>query len=296
LTSPSQEKRETTLDRVHIKKKLVTEIPFVPRWCDRLKLKKQRINVGDCELYVEEEGKGLALVLINGGPGGTHHYFHPWFSRVSKMASIIYYDQRGCGLSDFKSGQGYTVDQAVNDLEMLRRALACGKWILLGFSYGGFLAQYYTIKYPENTAGLMLMSASPGVLTGNPPPGQYDFISNEEKNRQREIPGEVNKWAEENGISEERSEEVLLYNLLLNGNWKYQHFYKPSPERMAQMALYEWKNDKNFNQTLNSSEQKIDLAGAFTSCPIPTLILEGKYDFSRSPDKPVILLQNHPGA
>jgi hypothetical protein len=36
--------------------------------------------------------------------------------------------------------------------------------------------------------------------------------------------------------------------------------------------------------------------GAFASCPIPTLILEGKYDPTWSPDKPALLLRNHPGA
>ena len=46
-----------------------------------------------------------ALVLIHGGPGGTHHYFHPWFSRAAGFARIIYYDQRGCGLSEFAPGE-----------------------------------------------------------------------------------------------------------------------------------------------------------------------------------------------
>lgn len=93
-------KTESVLDKkVHVEPEIITTIPSVPRWCDRLNLKKQRITVGDAALYVEEEGKGTHLVLINGGPGGTHHYFHPWFSRAKKYARVIYYDQRGCGLS-----------------------------------------------------------------------------------------------------------------------------------------------------------------------------------------------------
>jgi hypothetical protein len=108
------ENRESILDRVvYIEPELITDIPFVERWCDRLELKKHRIKVGDAKLYVEEEGKGMPLVLINGGSGGTHHYFHPWFSKAKKYARIIYYDQRGCGLSDFEPGEeGYSVHQA----------------------------------------------------------------------------------------------------------------------------------------------------------------------------------------
>jgi hypothetical protein len=77
------ENRETVLDRVvYIEPELVTNIPAVPRWCDRLHLERRRVDVGDAELFVEVEGSGVPLVLINGGPGGTHHYFHPWFSRA----------------------------------------------------------------------------------------------------------------------------------------------------------------------------------------------------------------------
>jgi hypothetical protein len=40
---------ESIFDRViHIEPEIITEIPEVPRWCDQLELKKQRINVGDC--------------------------------------------------------------------------------------------------------------------------------------------------------------------------------------------------------------------------------------------------------
>jgi hypothetical protein len=132
---------ESIFDRVvNIEPEIYTEIPEVPRWCDRLELKKHRINVGDCELYVDEEGKRMPIVLINGGPGGTHHYFHPWFSRAKKFARVIYYDQRGCGLSDYTPGEnGYSVEQAVEDLDSIRKALNIDRWVVLGYSYGGFL-------------------------------------------------------------------------------------------------------------------------------------------------------------
>ena len=64
--------QQTVFDRVvHIEKELVLEIPKSQRWCERLYLTKQRVNIGDCELYVEEEGKGMPVVLLHGGPGAT---------------------------------------------------------------------------------------------------------------------------------------------------------------------------------------------------------------------------------
>lgn len=291
-------RQETALDRVvHIEKALVTDVPEAPRWCDRLDLVKRRVVAeGGATLYVEEEGRGPALVLINGGPGGTHHYFHPWFSRAKGFARIIYYDQRGCGLSDFKPGKAYSVDQAVDDLEAVRKSLNAGRWVVLGYSYGGFLAQLYALKYPENTAGLVLMSASPGFSTGGSPAGWNGFLSKEEKARLKAIPDEVAAWAKANAVPQAKADQVLLYNLDLNGSWKAQHLLKPSPERFAQMARYEWIHDAEFNGILNRSEGRYSLRGAFAVCPIPTIVFEGKYDGTWSPDKAALLLKNHPGA
>ena len=296
----ASEKRESIHDRiVHIEKDFITEIPQVPRLCDRLDLKKQRINVGDCELYVEEEGKGTPLVLINGGPGGTHHCFHPWFSKAKDYLRVIYYDQRGCGLSDHQPGKdGYSVDQAVADLEAIRKALGVSKWAMLGYSYGGFLAQCYATKFPENLAGLILLGATPGMWVDLKRTRQYDFMSEEEQARLRQIRKELIKLAIENRLSLEKSMALVVYNNHINGDWKRQHYYRPSPEKLAQMALYEWNFDQknNFRGAIGDSESKIDLTGAFDRCPIPTLILEGQWDLTWNTDKPEVLHKNHPGS
>ncbi len=290
--------RESILDRVvYIEPELITEIPHVDRWCDRLKLKKHRINVGDAELYVEEEGKGSPLILINGGPGGTHHYFHPWFSYAKKYARVIYYDQRGCGLSDFKPGkEGYSVHQAVEDLDAIRKALDIEKWVLLGYSYGGFLAQFYTVNHPENVAGLILLGASTGMHVDTGTSRQRQFMAEEEGARLKEIRGELQQLSKEKDLPREKYMQLLLYNNFLNGDWKRQNFYKPSPERLSQFALYEWVHDLDFNGIMNRSKGRIDLTGAFGGNPIPTLILEGKWDLTWGEEKPQIFKGNHPNA
>jgi len=293
-----QEIRETVFDRVvHIEPKLIMDIPPTPRWCDQLNLKIQRINVGDCELYVEEEGEGFPLVLINGGPGGTHHYFHPWFSQAKDWARIIYYDQRGTGLSDYEPGKdGYSVDQAVNDLDAIRKALNIKKWVVLGYSYGGFLAQYYTVRYPENVSGLALLGSSPGMWVKKKPSRQREFLSEEERTKIQEIGEEFRRLRREEKFPREKGVQLMLYNNFKNGDWKRQHYYKPSPERFAQIALYEWIHDQNFNSLLNSSKANIDLTGAFEKCPVPTLLIEGRWDLTWNTDKSKIMLSNHPGA
>jgi proline iminopeptidase len=292
------ENRESILDRVvYIEPELITEIPFIERWCDRLDLKKHRINVGGAELYVEDEGKGIPLILINGGPGGTHHYFHPWFSKAKKYARVLYYDQRGCGLSDFEPGEeGYSVHQAVEDLDAIRKALNIDKWVVLGYSYGGFLAQFYTVNFPENVAGLILLGASPGIHVDTGKSRQNQYISEEEKARLNEIRKELQQLSKEKEMPRKQYIQLLLYNNFLNGDWKRQNFYKPSKARLSEFALYEWDHDENFNSIMNRSQGTVDLKGAFEENPIPTIILEGKYDLTWGEIKPGVLQKNHPNA
>ena len=295
---PRQSAGECILDRnTHVEAQIHLEVPAAPRCCDELGLKSRRASAGDCELFVEEEGHGTPLVLINGGPGGTHHYFHPWFSRAAKFARVIYYDQRGCGRSDYEPGEaGYSVNQAVADLEALRQALGIRKWVLLGFSYGGFLSQYYAARHPESSAGLVLLGASPGMSTGSEPSRQHEFITAEERERMREIRSELQRRTEEEGWSQDKYMRLLVYNNHLNGDWKRQQFYRPSRERVAQQALYEWVHDPGFNSVMGQSKRQISLEGVFDRCPIPTLILEGEWDLTWSEGKRRMLHENHPGS
>lgn len=301
LSGPAKPQRggvaaESILDRVvHIEPKLLTEIPYAPRWCDRLKLASRRVNVGDADLYVEEEGKGLPLVLINGGPGGTHHGFHPWFGRAAGYSRVIYYDQRGCGLSDFTPGEdGYSVDQAADDLEALREALRIKRWVLLGYSYGGFLAQLYTVRHPRHVSGLILLGSSPGMSVEIGSSRQQEFLSNDERARMKAIREELQQFALRTDMPYREYVQLSLFNNFINGDWKRQQFYKPDPERMAQIALYEWDHDRGFNGTVGQSKAGIDFTGIFDDNPIPTLILEGKWDLTWNEKKAEILAGNHP--
>jgi len=65
--------RECVIDKVaHILDSVTWDIPNVNPLCWELNTKKEKINIGDCDLYVEEEGEGVPIILIHGGPGATH--------------------------------------------------------------------------------------------------------------------------------------------------------------------------------------------------------------------------------
>jgi proline iminopeptidase len=272
------------------------DVPEVPRWCGRLGLEGRRVQGRDAWLHLEEEGEGVPLLLLHGGPGGTHHEFHPFFSRAARFARVIYLDQRGCGLSDYVPGpDGYSVEQAVADLEAVREALGLERWALLGWSYGGFLAQLYTIEHPDRVAGLVLVNALPGLAADLGPSRQQDHISDAERERMDALGAEVRARFEQ-GLARDQAIALLVYNKFLNGDWKRQQFYRPSREELALYARYGWVNDPGFNSRMSASAARHDLTAAFAGCPIPTLVVEGRQDLTWGESKPDLLLANHPGA
>lgn len=278
--------KETLLNaKPHTEDSIIYKVPKSPRLCDNMNIEKKYINIGDCKLYCEIEGVGIPLVLINGGPGGTHHCFHPWLSEAKDRFKLIYYDQRGCGLSDYNSGEGYSFEQTVDDLEKLRIALNIDKWIVLGHSFGGGIAQYYTIKYPKSVLGLILVGSVP--MINNP-----------------ELKSRNENWALSD-IEKSKIDEILkltlsgklsyaqyFYNDAINGGWKRENFNKPTDEKNSQWAT----QDIVFDHSFTSDYESYNLEHAFESCPIPTLICEGKYDSLWSSKKVPMMLKNHPNA
>ncbi|MGB3861058.1 MAG: alpha/beta hydrolase, partial [Candidatus Aminicenantaceae bacterium] len=142
----------------------------------------------------------------------------------------------------------------------------------------------------------ILLGASPGMHVDTGKSRQSQFISDEEKAKLKEIREALQQMSKEKEMPRKQYIQLLLYNNFLNGDWKRQNFYKPSKERLSEFALYEWDHDENFNGIMNRSQGTVDLKGAFESNPIPTLILEGKYDLTWGEIKPEVLQKNHPNA
>ena len=115
------------------------------------------VTVSGARLWYESEGKGPPILLIAGGPGMTHGYFHPFFSALRNTNRVIYFDAFGRGKSDrARDPKEYTFERDVEDIEGLRVALGLGKIIVLGHSYGGMVAQAYALRYPESVSKLVL--------------------------------------------------------------------------------------------------------------------------------------------
>ena len=109
------------------------------------------------------DGPRLPLVMIHGGPGGTHAAFLNALTLADERA-VILYDQLGSGRSDHPGDpKNWTVDRFTEEVDAVRRAVGVPRWHVLGQSWGGTVALEYGARRPRELAGLVL--ASPLVST-----------------------------------------------------------------------------------------------------------------------------------
>lgn len=125
------------------------------------------ISSGDVDIHYRIFGSGEPLLVINGGPGFSSEGFTGLAEVLAEKYRVILYDQRGTGRSvmDVVDNTNMTMDLMVQDLEALRKHLDIKKWTILGHSFGGVLANYYTAHYPDHVLGL-IASSSGGIDLG----------------------------------------------------------------------------------------------------------------------------------
>ncbi len=115
----------------------------------------------------------IKLLLLNGGPGGTHEYFECMESFLpAEGIELIYYDQLGCGNSDNPNDTTFwQLPRFVEEVEQVRQALKLdnSNFYLLGHSWGGILAMEYSLKYQQHIKGLIISN----MMSSCPDYGKY---------------------------------------------------------------------------------------------------------------------------
>jgi pimeloyl-ACP methyl ester carboxylesterase len=81
-----------------------------------------------------------------------------WLSGLAARHTLVRYDERGCGLSDWNVGK-FTFDDWLTDLESVVDTLGLNQFPLLGVSQGGAVAAAYAARHPERVSKLVLVGA-----------------------------------------------------------------------------------------------------------------------------------------
>jgi len=100
----------------------------------------------------------VPLIVLHGGPGGTHDYVLSLADLADKRA-VVHYDQLGNGRSTHYPARGaefWTPELFVRELQNLVEALGIADHHVLGQSWGGFLAEEYALTQPAGLRSLVL--------------------------------------------------------------------------------------------------------------------------------------------
>lgn len=274
----------------HIENNIFYDLPHYFPICEVLpNLRKGYIDIDIGKLYYEEEGNlnNPTIILLNDGPGCNHITFHPHFSKLSEKYRIIYYDPRGVGKSSYDlTKTSYTCEYIIKDLETIRNYFHINKWTIIGFSFGGFIAQLYAINHPETIEKMVLINSMPGMpIKGNP--RSFMFFTQNERIKRNEIIKNASL-----------NMDQKIFNMQLNGDWKRQNTYKPSINDIVK-SIHSWQFDKNendYNTIMSADSEKYNLTNKFNNFHIATLIIESEFDVTWNETKKDAIKNNHPNA
>lgn len=103
------------------------------------------------------------VVVIHGGPGNDSRYLLP-LSALSDRYHVVFYDQRGSGLSERVTDDRLTLEALYAELDGVVSRYGGGRPVrLVGHSWGAMLASGYLGRRPERV--LQAVLAEPGMLT-----------------------------------------------------------------------------------------------------------------------------------
>jgi pimeloyl-ACP methyl ester carboxylesterase/DNA-binding CsgD family transcriptional regulator len=97
-----------------------------------------------------------------------------WMRELSIGHTLIRYDERGCGLSDWDVSD-FSFEAWVRDLETIVDARGLGRFPLLGVSQGAAVAVAFAARHPERVSALVLYGGyARGRLRRDPTPEQIE--------------------------------------------------------------------------------------------------------------------------
>jgi 3-oxoadipate enol-lactonase len=116
------------------------------------------------EIYYERRGQGPRLLFFNGS-GATVATSAPLIWSFADRFDVAAHDQRGLGRSAIPPGPYSMADYAADAAALLDH-LGWATCRVIGVSFGGMVAQEFTVTWPARVERLALLCTSPGGSGG----------------------------------------------------------------------------------------------------------------------------------
>jgi proline iminopeptidase len=223
-------------------------------------------DVRGVSIFERRIGAGAPAVVLHGGPGAHHDYLLPGFDALAQDRELIYYDQRGGGRSPVSRETPVGWREQVADLEDLRRQWELEQLTLIGYSWGGLLAQLYATEFPERVARLALVSPAPAW--------RQMRIEFEQRFAERNLAPTLQQQRAELRASDLRERDPAAYAKRVFELSVAPYFYDPTRAR----DLTPFRVTGRTQQEVWSSLGDYDIRPALTALDAPAIVLQGKDD------------------
>ncbi|WP_052507267.1 proline iminopeptidase-family hydrolase [Desulfonatronovibrio magnus] len=222
----------------------------------------------------------VKVLLLHGGPGGTHEYLEA-FDSYFPVAGIeyYYYNQLGSKYSDQPDiPELWEIDRFVDEVEQVRKALGLQKqnFYLYGQSWGGILAIEYALKFQHNLKGLIISN----MMSSMPAYNKYALDVLIPSMDQAAV-AEIKKMEAEDDVENPRYMELLIEHHYIHHVLRMPHDQWPDPIDRAFKHL----NPKVYIPMQGPSElgasgilAKWDRSAELEKILTPTLVVGSQHD------------------
>lgn len=204
-------------------------------------------------------GAGPALALLH-GVGLDRRMWAAQVHGLARSHMVVTYDLMGHGKSPPVIGEAVLKDWT-SQLDRVRRALRIERFSLVGFSFGGMIAQDFALNYPERMERLVLMSAVYGRSAAERAGVEARLKLAREETPLAIIPAALERWFSP-GFAAGQPETVQEYSQVLQNN-----------DAESFLAAY---------ACFAAADRELDGRLGAISCP--TLVMTGELDTGSTPD------------
>jgi pimeloyl-ACP methyl ester carboxylesterase len=206
------------------------------------------MTANSIELHVEQQGAGApAFVFLHYWCGSSRTWRHV-VRRLAPDFRTVAIDQRGWGRS-VAPAQGYALADMAADAQAVIETLDLERYILVGHSMGGKVAQLIASRKPRGLIGLVLVAPSPPSPLGLPLAVRQGMVH--AYDRRESIIATVEQVLAPNGLEPEDLETVIADSLAGT---------PPAKEAWPLMTSQE------------------DISAAVADIDVPVLVLSGALD------------------
>lgn len=205
-------------------------------------------------IHIEERGEGdLALVFLHYW-GGSSRTWTRVATALAQRFHTVAIDHRGWGQSDAPDN-GYALADIAADAEGVIMRLKLGRYVLVGHSMGGKVAQLMASRRPAGLAGLVLVAPSPPQPMAMPAEARASMAA--AYTSRASVEATIANVLTAKPLSAEDHEQVIADSL-----------------RGAPAAKLAWPNATSLE----------DITAQVTAIDVPVIVIAGELDRVDSPD------------